>query len=38
MSLLIRCPSTGCDWTGELREKKVKDNRQTLHIMNCKSI
>ena len=23
LSLFIRCPNTGCDWTGELREKKV---------------
>ena len=24
LSLFIRCPNTGCDWTGELREKKVR--------------
>ena len=26
LSLFIRCPSNGCDWTGELREKKVKQS------------
>ena len=26
LSLFIRCPNTGCDWTGELREKKVKQS------------
>ncbi|CAH3037545.1 unnamed protein product, partial [Porites evermanni] len=28
LSLFIRCPNTGCDWTGELREKKD-------HVVHC---
>ena len=23
LSLIIKCPSEGCEWTGELREKEV---------------
>ncbi|CAH3122546.1 unnamed protein product [Porites lobata] len=24
LSLIIKCPSEGCEWTGELREKEVR--------------
>lgn len=27
LSLLITCPSEGCQWTGELRSKDVSSNR-----------
>ncbi|CAH3185316.1 unnamed protein product [Porites lobata] len=30
LSLFIRCPSTGCDWTAELREKKVRNNANSF--------
>ena len=30
LSLLITCPSEGCQWTGELRLKDVSSNRMCI--------
>ena len=30
LSLLITCPSEGCQWTGELRSKDVSSNRMCI--------
>lgn len=30
LSLLIACPSEGCQWTGELRSKDVSSNRMCI--------
>lgn len=30
LSLLITCPSEGCQWTGELRSKDVSSNRKCI--------
>ena len=39
LSLLITCPSEGCQWTGELRSKDVSSNRKCIRgaIINLKS-
>ena len=30
--MAIRCPSDGCEWTGELRNKKVKIKYITINV------
>ena len=30
LSLLITCPSDGCQWSGELRSKDVSSNRMCI--------
>ena len=32
LSMAIRCPSDGCEWTGELRNKKVKVTYISINV------
>ena len=34
LSLAIRCPNDGCEWTGELRNKKVKLTHISINVNN----
>lgn len=34
LSLAVKCPSDGCEWTGELRYKEVKLSRYSLYRIN----
>lgn len=37
LSLLITCPSEGCQWTGELRSKDVSSNRLCIRGLSLTS-
>ena len=32
LSMAIRCPNDGCEWTGELRNKKVKLKHISINV------
>ena len=36
LSLAIKCPSEGCDWTGELRDKQVIQYIKYTMYTDCK--
>ena len=34
LPLAIKCPNGGCEWTGELRIKKVKPTQISINVNN----
>ena len=37
LSLVIKCPSEGCSWTGEIRDKEVKTKTVINYIQSTMS-